>query len=76
MGRTSVDRTRYYQQYYLQKKDQVKSNYYEKKERNQQNDQLYAEYGGEQNYYLMKYKEFGSLGRQKKIETDLSLNKC
>jgi len=61
MPRPSVDRTQYYRDYYLRNKDIKRYQYYEKKQKQIDNAELYAPYGGEAAYYKMKYVEFSNL---------------
>tara|TARA_R100000655_G_C2950382_1_gene187212 strand:+ start:529 stop:717 length:189 start_codon:yes stop_codon:yes gene_type:complete len=60
MVKEMTDRAQYYKEYYRRQKDIRKYQYYEKKDRLQEMEQIYAPYGGEKAYYAMKIKEFCS----------------
>ena len=52
------DRTQYYKEYYYNKRDLHKYIYYEKRERERKMKEVYKEFGGEREYYKIKYKQF------------------
>tara|TARA_Y100001963_G_C6672922_1_gene395986 strand:- start:746 stop:934 length:189 start_codon:yes stop_codon:yes gene_type:complete len=52
------DKTKYYRDYYLRTKDLRKFTYYEKKDRAEEMNKLYAPYGGEKEFYTKYYKEW------------------
>ncbi len=58
MPRHIADRTEYYAEYYLKQRDLRKYDYYEKKMRKKEMEQLYNPHGGEKSWYKKKYKEF------------------
>ena len=58
MTQTITSKSIYYKNYYLQKKEIFKFNYYEKKLREQERKELYEPYGGEKNYYKNYYKNW------------------
>jgi len=59
--REEAEVAEYYKQYYLDKRDRSKYQYYEKKQRKKLMDDLYKEYGGEREYYKAKMREFCKL---------------
>ena len=62
MPTLTADRTEYYRQYYLQTRDLRRYLYYEKRAKENDNNKLYAPYGGEKAYYKQAYKEWAKLG--------------
>ena len=62
-GTEKKDRTQYYKDYYMGKKDHVKYRYYENKERKTESDKIYEPYGGEKAYYKMKMIEFVNISK-------------
>ena len=63
-----ASRTEYYRQYYLKTKDRYRMYYYEKKQRRLENDGMYEEYGGEEQYYKDALIKSGLLGITKSNE--------
>mgnify|MGYP007087650227 CR=1 FL=1 len=55
------DRSHYYIDYYTQRADLRKVRYYEQKLKQKRHQDMYAAYGGEQQYYKKKYQEFCQL---------------
>ena len=53
-----TSKTIYYKNYYLQKKEIFKFNYYEKKLRELERKELYEPYGGERAFYENYYKNW------------------
>ena len=58
MTQKITSRTIYYRNYYLQKKEIFKFNYYEKKLRELERKELYEPYGGERAFYENYYKNW------------------
>ena len=57
-GQKITSRTIYYRNYYLQKREIFKFNYYEKKLRELERKEMYEPYGGEKEYYKNYYKNW------------------
>jgi len=55
--------------YYQMKKHEYRERYERTKERKNNEEILFKDYGGERNYYKMKYKEFGFYGGPRELET-------
>lgn len=51
LSRYSLDKSQYYKTYYINYRDKILTNYYEKKEQKLKNDKLYEGHGGEAEYY-------------------------
>jgi len=61
VSKISQSKTEYYQQYYLRNKDRYKYLYYSKKLADEERKEFFSKWGGERNYYKIKYKEFMDL---------------
>lgn len=59
-----IDRTKYYLNYYNRSKFLYKIKYREKKEANQQREELYEPYGGEKKYYKNELLKWGMVVKQ------------
>ena len=59
-----IDRTKYYLNYYNRSKFLYKIKYREKKEANQQREELYEPYGGERTYYKNELLKWGMVVKQ------------
>ena len=55
--------------YYQMKKHEYRERYERTKERKNNDEILFKDFGGERNYYKMKYKEFGFYGGPRELET-------
>lgn len=62
----------YYREYYDRRKERCRDDYYNRKQKKLENEELYKNYGSESNYYKMKYKQFFNDAEK---ETESSLDR-
>lgn len=62
MPSRSSHTTKYYRDYYFRTKELRKFQYYEKKDREEENKKQYEAYGGEKAYYTQMMKKWCSTG--------------